>query len=80
MKLDRSQPYTVSMMKQSESTVMQIHGNIVPRSLIILELVLLLKGKFSVFMEVFLQKLKPSIKLDLLTEEWKFLMRVHSVT
>ena len=69
----------VSMMKQLENMEMQILGNTVLRYLTTLVLELLLKERSSVFMEVYLLKSKLLIKSDLLTEEWKFLMRDHSV-
>ena len=79
MKLDKSPLSMVSMMKQLENMEMQILGNTVLRSLTTLVLELLLKERSSVFMEVYLLKSKLLIKSDLLTEEWKFLMRDHSV-
>lgn len=79
MKLDKSQLSMVSMMRLLENMVMQIHGNIVPRFLIILVLVLLLKEKSFVFTEDFHQKSKRLIKWDLLIEEWKSHMKDLSV-
>lgn len=67
------------MMKQLENTEMLIHGNTALKFLIILVLELLLKEKYSVFMEACLRKLKPSIKSDLLIEEWKFHTKDHFV-
>ena len=66
----------VSMMKQLENTEMPIHGNIVLKFLIILELQLLLKEKYFVFMQVYLQKSKQLTKLDLSIEEWRFHTKV----
>jgi hypothetical protein len=76
MKLGRSLPSMVSMMKLLENMEMPIHGNIVLKFLIILELQLLLKEKYFAFMQDYLQKSKQLIKLDLLIEEWRFLTKV----
>ena len=78
MKLDKSPLSTVSTTKPLENTETQILGNTALRSLIILELELLLKEKSSAFMEAFLLKSRQLIKLDLLTEEWRSLTKVHS--
>ena len=64
MKQDRSQLFMDSMMKPSENMETPIHGNIALKFLITLELVLLLKEKSSVSMEVFLRRLELLIKLE----------------
>ena len=77
MKLGRSLPSMVSMMRLLENMEMPILGNIVLKYLIILELQLLLKEKYFAFMQDYLQKSKQLIKLDLSIEEWRFLTKVH---
>lgn len=62
MKLDKSQLFMVSMMKQLENMEMPTHGNTVLKFLIILELQLLLKVKYFVFMQDYHLKSKQSTK------------------
>ena len=80
MKLGRLLQSMAFMMKLLESMEMLILGNIAQKYLIILVLELLLKVKYSVSMEDYLQRLKHLIKLDLLSVVWKYHMRVLSVT
>lgn len=79
-RLGKSLPSMASMMRPLESMEMLILGNTALRYSTTLVSVPLLKVKSFASMVVFHQKSKQLIKLDLSTEEWKSLMKVHSVT
>ena len=75
VELDRSRQCMDFMMRSTESMEILILGNIVLKFLIICLLELLLMGKYFVFMEDLVLRSKLLIKLELLIEELKFLMK-----
>ena len=77
---DKSQLSMVFTMRSIENTVTPILGSTVLRSLTTFPLELSLMAKFSVCTEDSALRSRLLIKLELLTEELRCLMRVLSVT